>query len=81
MAASYRASSESCCHQRTGEIRGAVINATDLRASASLLAATRAPGRDGDQQRPPAFRGYQDLPQKMMSLGATLEIVQSKEVV
>ncbi len=64
------------------QIRGAVINATDLRASAALLlAATRAQGETVINNVRQLFRGYQDLPQKMMSLGATLEIVQSKEVV
>lgn len=65
-----------------GRLNGAVINATDLRASAALLlAATRAEGETVINNVRQLFRGYQDLPQKIVTLGAMLEIEQSKEVV
>lgn len=63
-------------------LRGAEINATDLRASAALLlAATQAEGETRINNVRQLFRGYQDMPQKIISLGAVLEVTQSQEVV
>jgi UDP-N-acetylglucosamine 1-carboxyvinyltransferase len=63
-------------------LQGAEINATDLRASAALLlAASRAEGTTQINNVRQLFRGYEDLPQKMVALGARLEIFQSQEVV
>lgn len=61
-------------------LTGAEINATDLRASAALLlAATRAEGSTQINNVRQLFRGYQDLPQKIVALGARLDIFQSQE--
>lgn len=63
-------------------LKGAEINATDLRASAALmLAASRAQGETRINNVRQLFRGYQDLPQKIISLGAKLEIYQTQEVI
>ncbi len=72
--------------QNRAEIRGPVrlqgarINATDLRASAALLlAASRADGETWISNARQLFRGYQDMPEKIVSLGARLEIIQTPE--
>ncbi len=82
MGASIRVDQNTAMVRGPGKLKGAEINATDLRASAALLlAATQAKGETRINNVRQLFRGYQDLPQKMISLGAELEIFQSQEVV
>jgi UDP-N-acetylglucosamine 1-carboxyvinyltransferase len=57
-------------------LRGGVINATDLRASAALvLGGLIADGETEIKNAHQLFRGYERLPEKLLDLGADLKIV------
>ena len=62
------------------KLRGAVINTTDLRASAALvLGGLVAAGETVIQNSYQLFRGYEDMPLKLQKLGADIKIIQEKK--
>jgi len=59
------------------KLRGAVINTTDLRASAALvLGGLVAAGETVIQNSYQLFRGYEAMPLKLQNLGADIKIIQ-----
>jgi len=57
-------------------LRGAVLRATDLRASAALvLGGLAATGETRIENAYQLFRGYEELPEKLQKLGAAITIV------
>lgn len=58
------------------DLRGGVIHATDLRASAALvLGGLIADGETEIRNAHQLFRGYEHLPEKLIKLGAEIQIV------
>ena len=63
--------------KKRGEICGAQVMATDLRASASLvIAGLAAKGTTEISRIYHLERGYENMPEKLQQLGARIKIVQ-----